>query len=549
LTIQFAFRNQTLGLVALVASGINCAAATVEVWSVRDFGAKGDGASKDSTAIQSAIDKAAIAGGTVVIPPGKYISGTLHLRSNITLRIERGAILLFSPDDSDFDDYEGLPYHMRGSPQKERQVESVNLLPAERRRRQAPPAWDDTETTYFHYALLAGDGVRNVSIEGPGEINGNRTRRGGPKPIAFRKSESISVRNLTIRNAPNYNISLLGTDFVEVEGVTLINGFADGVDPDSSRFVRITNSYIDVFDDAVCPKASMALGKPRSTEHLVVANCILRTNCNHFKFGTETSGGLKNVSVSNCVMLKRDAGRAATAGIAIESVDGGNVDNVVISNISMEDVQAPVFIRLGSRGRGMDQPAAGSIKNISISNVIATGATLASSITAVEARRIENVSIEGLKVTAAGGGSVQDLDVPELPAEYPESTMFGPLPALGLYARHVEGLTLKGLSLHASSPDPRPAMVLDDVANVQMTGFDSSHIPVDGPVVIFRDVIGALLYGTRLSSAANVFLNVMGARSSSVVLRGNDLSLAREAVQTSSGAPGAAVRIDTAGSR
>lgn len=534
---------------ALVASGINCAAATVEVWSVRDFGAKGDGASKDSTAIQSAIDKAAIAGGTVVIPPGKYISGTLHLRSNITLRIERGAILLFSPDDSDFDDYEGLPYHMRGSPQKERQVESVNLLPAERRRRQAPPAWDDTETTYFHYALLAGDGVRNVSIEGPGEINGNRTRRGGPKPIAFRKSESISVRNLTIRNAPNYNISLLGTDFVEVEGVTLINGFADGVDPDSSRFVRITNSYIDVFDDAVCPKASMALGKPRSTEHLVVANCILRTNCNHFKFGTETSGGLKNVSVSNCVMLKRDAGRAATAGIAIESVDGGNVDNVVISNISMEDVQAPVFIRLGSRGRGMDQPAAGSIKNISISNVIATGATLASSITAVEARRIENVSIEGLKVTAAGGGSVQDLDVPELPAEYPESTMFGPLPALGLYARHVEGLTLKGLSLHASSPDPRPAMVLDDVANVQMTGFDSSHIPVDGPVVIFRDVIGALLYGTRLSSAANVFLNVMGARSSSVVLRGNDLSLAREAVQTSSGAPGAAVRIDTAGSR
>lgn len=513
---------------------------------VRDFGAKGDGAAKDTAAIQAAIDKAAEAGGTVVLSPGKYVSGTIHLRSNVTLRIEQGATLLFSPDDGDFDPYEELPYKMAAAPKKvESQVTFVSRILPERRRLAAPPAWDDTETSYFHYALLSGDGVHNVTIEGPGLIDCNRPRRGGPKPIAIKNSEWVSVRGITIKNAPNYNISFGATDFIEVEGVKLINGFADGVDTDGCRYARVTNSYIDVWDDAVCPKASMAFGHRRpATEHLVVANCVLRTSCNHFKFGTETAGDLRDVSVSNCVMLKRPYGRKGLGGIAIESVDGANVDGVVVSNISMEDVISPIFIRLGSRGRGMEKPAPGSIRNISIQNVVARGASLPSSITGVANGHIQNVTIDGLNVTAVGGVAARDLRVPEVDTKYPEADMFGELPALGIYGKHVDGLTLRNVKIHAAQPDGRPAIVLDDVARLEISGFDSTNVPPHQPMLVFQDVAGALVWGNRLGAAADAFLSVTGARSVGIALTGNDLRLARQAVQKSSDVPQGAVQIE-----
>jgi len=516
---------------------------------VRDFGAKGDGTAKDTAAIQAAIDRAASSGGgTVVIPPGTYVSGTLHLRSNLTLQIEQGAKLTFSPDDGDFDSYEELPYHMAApQPKTDSSASFVGHALPEQRRRSAPPAYDDTETTYFHYSLLSGDGVHNVAIQGTGTIEGNRPRRGGPKPIGIKNSEWISVRGITIRNAPNYNISFGGTDHIEVEGVKLINGFADGVDFDGCHFVRVTNSYIDVWDDAVCPKASWTLGKRRATEHLVVANCVLRTSCSNFKFGTESAGDLRDITVSNCVMLKRDKGRKAIAGIAIESVDGANIDGVVVSNISMEDVSTPVFIRLGARGRGMDSPAPGSIRNISIQNVIARRAVLASSITGIEAGRVKDIAIAGLNVTAMGGVAARDFTVPEVPAKYPEADMFGELPALALYARHVEGLALRNINVHSEEPDGRPAFILDDVVRLQLTGFDSTNIPPHQPLLLFQNVAGALLYGNRVSAPADVFLKVSGAKSERISLRGNDLRLARQPFQQDSDVPRAAVSIELDG--
>ena len=535
--------HTALRVAVLVALGLPCLVAALDV---RDFGAKGDGATKDTKAIQAAIDKASEVGGTVVIPPGKYVSGTIHLRSNLTLRIEGGATLMFSPDDGDFDPYEDLPYHMAAPPKKvESQVTFVAHTVPERRRLSAPPAWDDTETSYFHYALLSGDGVHHVAIEGTGTIDGNRPRRGGPKPIAIKNSEWISVRGITIRNAPNYNISFGGTDYIEVEGVKLINGYADGIDTDGCRYIRITNCYIDVWDDAVCPKASMALGKPRATEHLVVANCVLRTSCANFKFGTETSGDLRDVSVTNCVMSSRSSGRKALGGIAIESVDGANIDGVVVSNISMDNVVSPIFIRLGNRGRGMDKPAPGSLKNISIQNVVAHGASLASSITGVENGRVQNVTIDGLNVTGAGGVAARDLNVPEAAAKYPDPDLFGELPALALYGRHVDGLTLRNVKVHAAEPDGRPAFVLDDVTHLEISAFDSTNVPPHHPMLLFQNVAGALLSGNRLSSAADVFLSILGGKSSDIALRGNDLRLARQAIQQSAEVPRTAISTDT----
>ncbi len=514
-------------------------------FDVRDLGAKGDGTAKDTRAIQAAIDRASAGGGTVVFPAGRYVSGTLHLRSLVTLRIERGATLVFSPDDGEFDAYEDLPDRPQARAGNPRPL-PPDATAVQIRTHAALPAWDDTETSYAHYALLAGDGVHQVSIEGDGEIDGNRARRGGPKPIAFRNSEWITIRGITVRNAPNYNISLIATDHVEVEGVRLINGFADGIDPDNCHFVRITNCYIDAADDAICPKASLAAGRPaRGTAHLVVANCITRTSANHFKFGTESEGDLHDVTVSNCAMLSRENGHRARSGISIESVDGAHVDGVVVSNLSIEDAMAPIFIRLGVRGRGLERPVAGTVENVSFQNVTAKGASTASSITETPAARVRDVTIDGYRSTGNGGGAARGLDVPELPDKYPSADMFGDLPAVGLYARHVDGLTLRDVRIGAEHPDDRPALVLDDVERVELSGFDTTRAPARGPVVLFRDVAGALLSGNRLSQAAEIFLRVLGAKSREIALRGNDLRLAKEEILMGSDVPANGVSTDS----
>src|SRR5690242_16121394 len=286
-----------IGLICIcLASG-----ATVVTFNVRDFGAKGDGTTKDTPAIQKAIDAAAAqGGGTVVVPAGRYLSGTIHLKSNTTLHLSNGAVLLASPDNADFDAYEELPF------------QTVS----------------DRETTYFHYGLVTAENVHDIAITGEGVIDGNRTKRGGPKTVAIKLCQHVAIRGITVQNSPNYSISFWGSDFVDVDGVTILNGYADGIDPDSSRYVRISNTYIDCYDDAICPKASPSMGmdQKRPVEHLTVTNSVLRTDCSNFKFGTESSGDLRDVAISNITMAPRANGRRKRplSGISLESVDGAN---------------------------------------------------------------------------------------------------------------------------------------------------------------------------------------------------------------------------------
>ncbi len=472
---------------------------------VRSYGARGDGAAKDTAAVQSAIDAAAKAGGGVVLlPPGRYLCGTIHLKSDVTLYLSAGATLAASPDNGDFDPYETLPF------------KSVS----------------DEETTYFHYALVAAEGAHNIAILGQGTIDGNRTRRHGPKTVALKLCQHVAIRGITVKNSPNYSISLWGCDYVDVDGVTVLNGYADGIDPDACRYVRIANCFVDSADDAICPKASPSMGMDhvRPVEHLTVTNCVLSTNANNFKFGTESSGGFKNIAFSNSTMFPRPTGHHAASGISIESVDGAQIDGVVISNVTMRDVIAPVFIRLGNRARGLDPAVPGSIENVSIQNVIATGATLASSVTGIPGHPVKRVLLDGINVTVEGDSrEVRGLDVPEVEAKYPQSTMFGPLPAYALYARHVEGLSLRNIHTRWSKEDRRPSLIFDDVRDLDIDGFRPEKTAGEEPGIWLNDVFNVMLRGAFMGPARR-FLRVTGTRSKDVKLFGNDWSSVAEPV-------------------
>ena len=418
------------------------------LWSgdVRAFGAKGDGVTLDTAAIQRAIDDAAgRGGGTVTVPPGVYLCGTIHLRSYITLELQSGAMLLGSSNNSDYAPYEKLPFK----------------------------PLDDEETTYFDHALVTGTGLEHVAVVGSGTIDGNHFKRGGPKTLALNNCKHVTVHGITVRNSANYAVSFLGCDWVDVTGVTVLNSQADGIDPDNCRFVRIANCFVDSRDDAICPKASMALGRPGLTEGLTVTNCQIRTNAANFKLGTESTGTFRNVAFSNCVMLPKAAGRRSTAGFEISMVDGGRIENVVISNVSMESVSAPFFIRLGNRGRGQAQPSPGILRGVLIDNVVARGIVLAGSITGLPSHPVRDVVLSNVMIEADGGwpGPV-GFAVPELPDGYPKAWMFGHLPAYAIYSRHVRGLTMRNVRIHARSRDERPPLVFDDVLDKALDGVE-----------------------------------------------------------------------------
>jgi len=495
---------------------------------VRGFGATGNGKTKDTRAIQDALDAAGRSGGTIQFPPGEYVSGTLRLRSRVTLRLAAGAALIASPDDGDFDPHEELGYD----------------------------SFADRETTDLSFALLQGRGLQQVRIVGPGRIEGNRSRRGGPKPIALKQCGQIQIHDLTIENSPNYNISLLGCDGVDIAGVTIRNGYSDGIDPDCCRNVRIVNCRIESRDDAIVAKTSFALGVRRPTANLLVADCVLVNVRNALKLGTESVGDFRNIVFRNCAITARPEPwlpypdtlkPQPSAGVSLETVDGGRLEQVRVSGITMEGVRAPIFVKLGRRGKGPPGSAASVLKGVSISDITATGAQWTSTITGVPGRPVEDISLSGIRITDKGGGRAENLtrEVPEFETRYPDAAMYNDdLPAYGLYCRHVTGLRLDRIDLRLDKPDPRVAVLLDDVRKADLKAIVATP-PADGASLFWlRSVRDCVISGSRPRAAARTFVRLSGAESAGVRLAGNDLSQVEQASMLDPEVTAAALRTE-----
>lgn len=488
-------------------------------FNVETLGARGDGRTVNSEIFRKAILQASAAGGGVVlVPAGTFVSGTIELKSNVTLRISPGGIL-------------------KGS-----------------------PSMDDYPVRH----LILAKGARNVAIDGGGIIDGNgeafwdmtSTRPYYP-PLAKRPSpliefadcRDVRVQDVIVRNAPGWTIHPLRCDGVRIRGVAIYNHQrgrnTDGIDIDASRNAAIADCYIEGGDDAIVIKAPVRPGaEPQPAENITVTNCTVSSTSNCIKLGTESRGGFRNIAITNCTMFRPASYfRAPISGIAIEMVDGGVLEGVAVSNITMRDVGTPIFIRLGNRGRGMEIPNTGILRNVSISNLIASGGLIASSITGLPGHPVTGVSLSGINITMTGGRKEPvGLDVDEKPEAYPEAWMFGALPAYGLYARHVDGLAIRNFRLKWDRDDVRPAAVFDDVANAQLETFQADSVPSMAPVVQLNQCAGFLITSPRTAPGSPLFLKATGSNTARIFLHNYELVNTRELIQTAAGAPSDAVR-------
>jgi hypothetical protein len=494
-------RRVFLGTSVLAVTGLTgwASAATspsAHVFDVRHFGAAGDGTTNDTRALQDAIDASRdTAGAVVLLPRGRWLSGTLRLHSDVTIELAAGCVLLASGDDDDFASHDDVD-------------------------------WDtdsDSETIDFAHALLVGRDAERITIGGAGTIDMNRRRRFGPKPIALKGCRFVTVRGITIVHSPNYCVSLGGCDDVVVDGVVIRTGYSDGIDADCCRRVRITNCDVESDDDALCLKTSILLGTPATTEDVVVRNCRLRSASNCFKLGTESTGDFRNVALSDCVFSGKLAdthdGSAAAegGGIAILTVDGGSIDGVVVSDVVMHDVAAPIFVRLGNRGRDQDRRVPGTLRNVTIRDVVAGGATSTGSIAGLPGHPVGGITLERVRIVhTEGWRRAPGLNVPQRTAVYPRVDMYGILPAYGLYVRHARDVVLRDVELTVEDADARPALVADDVTGLELSGLAGHRSTDDEAILWLNDVRGG-----RIAADAGMVMRITGTRTDRVVLVGD----------------------------
>jgi polygalacturonase len=475
----------------LLAFAVGCRTAHPDqmAYNVRAFGAKGDGKTLDNPAINRAIAAAARAGGgTVIVPPGAYLCGSIHLRSNIHLIIEAGATIL-------------------GAPQ------SLNAYDLTEPWTNNP--YQDGGHCYFHNSLIWGENLTNVFITGHGTINGgglvrfdfllNRmcgnaqwrpTKyvpvvtnyppvRLGNKAVALKLCKNVLIRDVTIYHGGHFAILVTGCDDLTVDNVTMDTD-RDGIDIDCCKNTMVSNCRINSpFDDALCIKSSYALGRKVPTENLTIVNCQVsgfqegtlldgtmkpsRGHNGRIKFGTEASGGFRNCTIANCTFRN-------CKGLALEEADGAVMENIAINNLTMMDGNDyAIYITTGKRNRSGTINGTSACRNISISDVVAdqVGRIGGVEIFGMPGHPVEGVRLDNIRLICNGGGTKANAaHMPrELGYDYPDPGREGAMPAYGLFARHVKGLELANFNLSFKTNDSRPAIICSDVNGLEIDNF------------------------------------------------------------------------------
>jgi len=491
-------RDVGLGLIATLLPFPAHAAAIVDV---RDHGARGDGVALDSPAINAAIAAAAARphGGTVHIPAGRYRCYSLRLRSRVTILFAPGTVIEAAA---------GTGYD----------------LPEDN----GDQLYQDFGHSHWRNSLIWGDDITEVAITGPGLIDGRGLTRDGPgarwtaqigerplsmrtmsaaeiarlepdaarmqglgnKAIALRNGRDIRLSGFTMHRCGHFAILATGTRRLHVHDLT-IDTDRDGIDLDGVRDALVERCRVNTpNDDAIVVKSSHALGRAAPAENVTIRHCAVsgydlgtlldgsrRTTqrlapdrdrpTGRIKLGTESNGGYRNIRIEDC---RFDHCR----GLALETVDGGVMENVVARRLTLRDVTtAPLFLRLGDRRRGPAGTGIGTIRGVTLDGIDATGIDprFAATLAGLPGRPIEDVTLTDIRLSYAGGGTVDDAArrPDDFASAYPEPSMFGVTPAWGLWVRHVRGLTVRGLELATVTPDARPAVRVEDATGVRVT--------------------------------------------------------------------------------
>ena len=542
-------KKLSLCLVLLAAfAAVRLAAAP---YDVRTYGASGDGKTLDTAAINKAIDAAAAAGGgTVEFPAGNYLTFSIHLKSHVLLHLDAGATILAAepPEDlsSGYDAPEANPItefyedfghsHWHNSLIWGEGLEDIGItgpgrifgrglskgggrrdfLPEERAARNEVGAPDGNTRVAFP---LPASALAAIAAQKPGPFGtpGRDTLPAGVgnKAIALKNCRNVLFRDFTIYHGGHFAILATGVDNWTCDGLK-IDTNRDGIDFDSCQNVRVANCTINSpYDDGICPKASFGLGYPRPAENITITNCQVSGydegtlldgtrqrkvmpggGTGRIKCGTEANGGFRNITISNCVFEH-------CRGLALEEVDGGLLEDITVSNITMRDISnAPIYLRLGARLRGPAPIAVGAARRIKIDNVVAHNVAAQSGvlILGVPGHAIEDVSLSNIFIDFVGGGTAAqaEREVPDDEAaqkQYPEPSMHGTMPSWGMFARHVKNLDVSHVEFRFAKEDLRPTVQLDDVADA---AFDAVKFPhaASAPAFVLKNVDGFAVHNS-----------------------------------------------------
>jgi hypothetical protein len=511
--------------------------AGARTYNVRDFGAKGDGVTLDTVAVQTAIDACnKDMGGTVLVPAGDFVVGTIELKSNVTLHLAAQGRLLGS----------GKPEHYRAG-------------------KGIPPG-------NGNIVMISGANAENISIQGPGTIDGNGakffTGKGDmtgpgqnsaegyfqrPHLLVFYRCTNLRIRDVYLTASAYHCTRILNCRRVFLDAVRIYNRVNlnnDGFHINSSEYVHISNC------DVVCQDDACALFG--SNKFVTVTNCTFSTRWSIFRFG---GGQAENITISNCVIYD-------TYGCVIKMRCGARsrLENITFSNLIMTNVTGPISIGLDSSRRStstaIPPTTPGVVRNIAFNGIRATvvaegrqhedlpwpqkfrpGETRTCiTLNGVGSDVLENISFNDVQVTYQGGGTVQEAaaEVPKLAGEYFE---IGTPPAYGIYARNVSGLTLDNVRLEVMTPDLRPAVVFDHVADAAVNGLSAQGNPKAESLLRFMETRDVLCTGLRVLTPAAALLKLEGAGSSAITIVGGDISKAATPLLVGGGATAKAIKL------